>query len=247
MRMLIALLAMSTAVAAQEKRVGDTVGFELKQNLIYVKATVNGVEGVFFWDTGASVTVVKPACAEKFGLKVGTAPFADAKTIGVGKAVVQDLPIAVIEVPQAAMLTYDGILGFNFISQFVTTLDYKKSTIRLEPCDYVPLHPAEALKLALAKGPATAGFSYRTIGDDEANEIGVEGGVVVSKVAAESPAEKAGLKKGDIIQEVNGRRCDTAEDWQKVLSTAKAGDVVKLSAIRDKKDVEIQITLEARK
>jgi len=92
-----------------------------------------------------------------------------------------------------------------------------------------------------------AGFCYRTIGDDEANEIGVEGGVVVVKVAPGTPAEKAGLKKGDIIQEINGKRCDTAEDWQKVLSKAEPGDVATLIVIRDKKDVEVKITLEARK
>ena len=92
-----------------------------------------------------------------------------------------------------------------------------------------------------------AGFCYRTIGDDEANEIGVEGGVVVVKVAAGTPAEKAGLKKGDIIQEINGKRCDTAEDWQKVLAKANPGDAVKLVVIRDKKDVTVELTLEARK
>ncbi len=112
---------------------------------------------------------------------------------------------------------------------------------RIRAYYFLPMNAAAALLLAV-----TAGFSYRTIGDDEANELGVEGGVVVCKVAADSPAEKAGLKKGDIIQEIDGRRCDTAEDWQKVLAKAKAGDVVKLTVIRDKKDVDIELTLEAR-
>jgi membrane-associated protease RseP (regulator of RpoE activity) len=233
MRIPIALLVMSAAATAQEKRAGETVPFELKQNLVHVKAAVNGVEGLFVWDTGSGTTEVAPASAAKFGLKVEKG-LAEAASVGLGRAVVRNLPIVVAEGRRKAV---DGVLGFNYISRFVTTLDYRKSTIRLEPVD----------DAAPAKGAATAGFSYRTIGDDEANEIGVEGGVVVSRVAAGGPAEAAGLKKGDIVQEVDGRRCDTAEDWQKVLSSAKPGDVVKLSVIRDKKDVDITLTLEARK
>jgi serine protease Do len=109
------------------------------------------------------------------------------------------------------------------------------------------MNPVFALLLAFLPADAViAGFSYRTIGDDEANEIGVEGGVVVGKIAAGTPAEKAGLRKGDIIQEINGRRCDTAEDWQRVLGKGKPGDVVKFIVIRDKKDVTVELTLEAR-
>jgi hypothetical protein len=270
---LAALLATAAAARAQDApaRPGDTVPFDLKAGIIFVKGSINDTSDLtFIVDTGASVTVVKPATAEKLGLTkkgersggiLGTPNFKVAAAIGAGKAVVKDLPVAVMGVPQADLplsmqgITYDGILGYNYISQFVATFDYKAKTIKLAPNDYVPEDPREAVrKLAEARRPresdapsAHAGFTYATIGDDVANEIGVEGGVVVKAVAAESPAAKAGLRKGDVLQEVDGRRVDRAEDWQKALARAKPGQVVKLSVIRDKKDVELELTLSERK
>jgi len=269
---LAALLATAAAARAQDGagRPGDTVAFDLKASIVFVKGSINDTADLtFIVDTGASVTVVKPATAEKLGLTKkgersgtpGVPTFKVAATLGAGQAIVKDLPVAVMGVPQADLplamqgIAYDGILGYNYISQFVTTFDYKARTIRLVPNDYVPEDPREAVrKLAEARRPresdapsAHAGFTYATIGDDVANEIGVEGGVVVKAVAAESPAAKGGLKKGDVIQEVDGKRVDRAEDWQKTLARAKPGQVVTLAVIRDRKDVELELTLSERK
>ncbi len=262
----LAMLLAAAAPALAQERPGDTVAFELKSSVIFVKGSINGVDGLnFLFDTGASVTVLRPATAEKLGLTkkgergglLGAPLFKDADSIGAGKALVKKLPVAVMGVPQADLplamqgISYDGILGYNYISQFVTTIDYKAKTIKLAPCDYVPEDPREAFKRQARPAAEAAavhvGFSYATIGDDIANEIGVEGGVVVKAVAPGSPAEKGGLRKGDVIQEINGRRIDRAEDWQKVLAKSKPGDVLKVSIIRDRKDVAIEIAAEERK
>jgi hypothetical protein len=261
-----ALLAAAGAAAAQE-RAGDTVPFELKSNLVFVKVAVNGTADLaFIFDTGASVTVLKPDTAKKLGLLakgekagglLGGATFKIVDTLGAGNAVVRDLPVAVMGVPQAdlplaaAGISYDGILGYNYISRFVTTVDYKAKTIKLVPSDYEPEDPRRGVPAAAPapdEAPAVhVGFSYATIGDDQANEIGVEGAIVVKAVAPDSPAAAAGLKKGDIITELNGKRIDRAEDYRKALAKARPGQVLSFNVIRDKKDVTVDVTAAERK
>ncbi len=238
----------------------DTVPFELKANLVFLKVSINGGDPrPFVFDTGANVTVLKPETARALGLiakgeKLGPETvFKTVDSIGMGKAVVKKLPVAILTLPQAEPLAqlgiaYDGILGFNYISQFITTLDYKSKTLKLVPSGFVPDDPRppadpprdEPTRVQL-------GMTYATIGADQANEIGVEGGIVVKAVAADSPAEKGGLKKGDIITEMNGKRIDRAEDYRRLLAKTKPGDVLAFNVIRDKKDVTINVTAEERK
>ena len=48
-------------------------------------------------------------------------------------------------------------------------------------------------------------------------------GALVTRVFAESPAEKAGLKEGDIIAEFGGRAIDLSSDLPHVVGRVKAG------------------------
>lgn len=257
---LAAAFALFAATASAQ---GDTVDFELDQNIVWVKATING-QGPFdfIFDTGASITVVKPATAKKLGLKlespvggdgllgglldmVGMNPkTAKLDSIALGGAKVADFEAVVMNVPQAdiplALMgkSYDGLIGYHFISRFVTTIDYKKKTIKLEPNDYDPGPTFPQLEEAApAEKPAAfLGFSYRTVGDDEANEVGVEGGVVVGALAKDGPARKAGLQKGDVIQELDGRRIRTADEWRRATAKLKPGQEIKVLLLRSSEE-----------
>jgi S1-C subfamily serine protease len=90
------------------------------------------------------------------------------------------------------------------------------------------------------------GFSYRTLPDDLANEVGLEGGLEVRAVASGGPAAQGGLRKGDIIRQINGRRVDTAEQYRVRLGSIRAGDAVTLAIVRDRKDVEIHLVAAER-
>jgi S1-C subfamily serine protease len=70
---------------------------------------------------------------------------------------------------------------------------------------------------------------------EQLNVIPATKGVVVINVAPNSPAEKAGLQQGDIIQEVNGQSVQTAKDLQNQVRHAPMGSVFKLVVLRDKK------------
>jgi serine protease Do len=71
-------------------------------------------------------------------------------------------------------------------------------------------------------------------------------GIIVSDVAAGSPAEKAGLKVGDIILETNGTKVNSEEDLLAQLVDARAGDTIHLKVYREKKILEIPLKLGRR-
>ena len=221
-----ALIALSSTARPQDPpRAGETVGFQLRNGAILVEATVNGKGPfTFVFDTGAGMTALKPEAAGKAGVAGAT----EADSIALGKAAAKKVKVAVAAtVPDGC----DGVLGYTFLSRFVSTIDYGAGTIRLVP---------------VGDAVATLGFSYRTIPDDLANEIGLEGGLEVRAVAAGGPAAKGGLRKGDLIRDVYGKRVDTAEQYRALLATIRPGDAVALKVVRDRKDVEVKLVAAER-
>ena len=69
--------------------------------------------------------------------------------------------------------------------------------------------------------------------------------IPVDEVAADGPADKAGMKSGDLIVEINGQKLVTEELLLKVLKGKKPGDPLKLGVIRDGKELEVTAKLEA--
>lgn len=71
----------------------------------------------------------------------------------------------------------------------------------------------------------------------------VSGGVVVYKVNDGSPADKASLKKYDVIVGIDGKNVSTQADLREKLYTHKVGDKVKLTYYRgsEKKTVTIKL------
>jgi serine protease Do len=73
-----------------------------------------------------------------------------------------------------------------------------------------------------------------------------ESRVVVLQVPPDSPAAKAGLKAGDVINKVDGKDVRNAEAFVDALAGRKPGDKVALQITREGKDHEISATLTER-
>lgn len=83
---------------------------------------------------------------------------------------------------------------------------------------------------------------------EEATELyGIPSGVVVSEVVEKGPADKAGVKKGDILTELDGRSIGSMEQLQDVLQYYAAGETVDIVVQRSDngayKDQTLSITL----
>ena len=71
-------------------------------------------------------------------------------------------------------------------------------------------------------------------------------GVKLSGVRAGGPADKAGLKGGDIIVEFGGQEITNIYDYTYALDAVKIGEPVEVVVLRDGKRVKLTITPEAR-
>src|SRR6266699_147910 len=76
--------------------------------------------------------------------------------------------------------------------------------------------------------------------------LGAPYGVVIESVQAGSPAEKAGLKGGDVITSVNGHAVKTGNDLVNPIAEAPIGSKVKLTYMRDRAQKEATATVEDR-
>ncbi|MEQ9234512.1 HhoA/HhoB/HtrA family serine endopeptidase [Coleofasciculus sp. E2-BRE-01] len=66
-------------------------------------------------------------------------------------------------------------------------------------------------------------------------------GVLIARVMRNSPADKAGLRAGDVIHEINGESIKDAEDVQKVVQMTPIGSDLNLELRRDRKNVEVTV------
>jgi serine protease Do len=68
-------------------------------------------------------------------------------------------------------------------------------------------------------------------------------GALVASVGENSPADKAGIKAGDIILEFDGKKIDTMRTLPKVVANTKVGKSVQLKIWRNKKLITKRLTL----
>jgi serine protease Do len=75
---------------------------------------------------------------------------------------------------------------------------------------------------------------------------GSNGGAAAPAVVPNSPADKAGIKEGDIITKVNGQAIDTDHPLDATLSEFSPGDTVAVDVLRNGQSMTIQVTLATR-
>jgi serine protease Do/serine protease DegQ len=72
-------------------------------------------------------------------------------------------------------------------------------------------------------------------------------GVVVSQVANKSPAQKAGIKPGDIVISVDGKPVTNVAELRNVIGLQRVGEKVKLIVIREGKELTLTALIEEPK
>ena len=84
-----------------------------------------------------------------------------------------------------------------------------------------PLTPSRAKKLGLAE---------------------TTHGVIIERVAEGSPSAKAGLKKGDVVVEFDGRPVHTFATFRNLVSASESGKTYDVKIFRDTKPQVVQVT-----
>jgi 2-alkenal reductase len=95
---------------------------------------------------------------------------------------------------------------------------------------------------------AYLGVTYQSVDPQIASAMNLNttNGVVITRIDAGTPAEKAGLQEGDVILQFDAQQIDQDHSLQSMLFTHKAGDTVTLTILRDTKTISVKVTLSTR-
>ena len=74
-------------------------------------------------------------------------------------------------------------------------------------------------------------------------DLGTMEGIYVAKVVEDGAAEAAGLKEGDVITSLDGKKVTSFGELQGVLAKKRPGDKVNITYLRDKKSHKATLTL----
>jgi len=89
------------------------------------------------------------------------------------------------------------------------------------------------------------GVTPSDVSDDKAKDLKLSAarGVYIEEVEKDSPAEKAGLKSGDVILEFNGQRVEGVVQFRRLVRETPPGHTVSLSVWRDGRSQTLNATL----
>ena len=75
-------------------------------------------------------------------------------------------------------------------------------------------------------------------------ELNVDKGVIILEIVPNSPADKSGLRSGDIIVSIDDNEIENMNQLKKILYKYKKGQKAKLNIIRDGKEKTVEIVLD---
>ena len=109
----------------------------------------------------------------------------------------------------------------------------------------------DVMQSLIAYGHVTRGYLGVSIQDvtptlaDEFN-LKASGGALVGEVVPNSPAEKAGLKSGDVIVDFNGKKVADSSRLQMTVAQTKPGATVPVLILRDGDKQTLNVTVKAQ-
>ncbi|THB74252.1 MAG: DegQ family serine endoprotease [Desulfobulbaceae bacterium] len=113
----------------------------------------------------------------------------------------------------------------------------------------IPINMVKSIEDQLQKhGKVTRGWlgvAIQDVDENLAESFGLKTpeGILVSEVTPDSPAQKAGLKQGDVLIELNGVKLKDVADLRNRIALTMPNSKVDLIVIRDGKSMDIEVTI----
>jgi len=240
------------------------VPFEmLTTNHMLVQARIND-KGPYrlIFDLGAPVTLLSNRVSEASGVVKPNAPRsflfgmrgeAEVGKLQVGELTAAKLPVIVLDHPVLKALEevtgrrIDGLMGFTFFARYKTTIDYHSHQMTFEPIDYQIRDLLKELPDRLL-GPKVV--HHRVLVPSGVWGLRLEEavggldsrGVPIAKVHNGSPADRAGLKPGDVLITVDGRWTTSIADVYHAAAAVEPDRGVAVVIRRDGKEMTLRVT-----
>ena len=123
-------------------------------------------------------------------------------------------------------LSGDGVEGLGFAIPINSTTDIVKQLMQYKKV----IRPY-------------IGITGSIVTEEMAKKYKVVEGVLVEEVENFTAAQKAGIKAGDIITEVEGKEVDSVDDINEIKNKYNVGDKIKIKLYRDGNYVDVEVTL----
>jgi hypothetical protein len=236
---------------------------------VLVRAKING-RGPFnlILDTGAPAVFITKAVAKKAKADTDEKGWANFDKFELEGGVVVDgargrvedlFQLQGMNSMGLAGVELHGVIGYNVLAKYRIEYDFTSDKLGFEPL--ADFEPPALVRIGGAKGgqgglemlgpmmKVLAAFMGVKPNFDLTPRgfVGLEfddaDGVVVKKVLAGGPADKAGIKVGDKIDTVGTRGIDDARDLTRALAKAKPGQDLKFTIKRGDKEMELTVEL----
>lgn len=146
----------------------------------------------------------------------------------------------------------------NMNGEVIGVVSAKYADTEVEGMGYaIPITQASDIVNSLIKGEkvkeqvigngAYLGIAGVDVNEQTAAEYNMPAGIYVSQVIADTGADKAGIKKGDVITKFRGKSVKTMKELQKAIAQCMPGDQVKVTIQREDimgyNEMEADVTL----
>lgn len=162
--------------------------------------------------------------------------------------------VSFTETPQIMLVqgkTEDKIIKINgkyILGSLLTSIDLKPLGIVVKSDEVSEVLLVKAVESEIGKlikmKPGWIGIQGQTVTEQLSKILLTNYGVVITNVYEGGPAYKAGLKRGDVIIEIDKTTVKTLKDLQDLLSTKFSEEKIQVKFLRDGSVREVSITLE---
>jgi len=116
----------------------------------------------------------------------------------------------------------------------------------------IPSNNAKRILTKLIEGKKIAygwlGITVQAPTEEVAKHLGLvdKNGVLVAKVLEDGPAQKSGMKEGDVIKQIDSKVVNNVRELLNVVGKLEVGRRVKISLIRDKRPLTLDVAIGER-
>ena len=228
---------------------GTFVGGDKRNDLAVIKIDLDNLSVAELGDS-SKLEVGESAIA--IGNPLGM-EFAGSVTSGVISALnrkveVEDKTLNLIQTDAAINPGNSGGALVNSNGQVVGINTIKISVSGVEGLGFaIPINDAKPIidQLTLfgyVKGRPLIGITGQEINEAISQQYSLPMGIYIVQVAPESGAEKAGLKKGDILVKMAGQDIKTMKNLDEIKNKYKAGDKVDITIVRESNKQDLKLT-----